>query len=124
MAQPSVILPASGERSGATRFSRAGEIAARRILAVAPQPFYQDRGTPIALRQVLQAASDLGYQVDLLTFPVGTDVDLPGLKTHRVGNPFAIRSVPIGFSFRKLALDASLVRALRERLARETYTCV
>ncbi len=124
MAQPSVILPASGERSGARRFSRSGEIAARRILAIAPQPFYQDRGTPIALRQVLQAASELGYQVDLLTFPVGSDIHLPGLRTFRAGNPLAIRSVPIGLSIRKLLLDASLVRGLGQRLSRETYTCV
>ena len=124
MALPSVILPASGERSGARRFTCSGEIAARRILAIAPQPFYQDRGTPIALRQVLQAASELGYQVDLLTFPVGSDIHLPGLRTFRAGNPLAIRSVPIGLSIRKLLLDASLVRALRQRLSRETYTCV
>jgi glycosyltransferase involved in cell wall biosynthesis len=91
---------------------------------VAPQPFYQDRGTPIALRQVLQAATELGYQVDLLTFPVGTDAHLPGLRTYRAGNPLDIRSVPIGLSLRKLALDASLVLALRKRLARETYTCI
>jgi glycosyltransferase involved in cell wall biosynthesis len=124
MALPNVLLPVSGEQSGATRFSRPGEIAARRILAVAPQPFYQDRGTPIALRQVLQAASELGYQVDLLTFPVGSEVHLPGLRTFRTGNPFGLRSVPIGLSLRKLALDVSLVGALRERLARESYTCV
>jgi glycosyltransferase involved in cell wall biosynthesis len=104
--------------------SRSGEIAARRILVVAPQPFYQDRGTPIALRQVLQAASELGYQVDLLTFPVGTDAHLPGLRTYRASNPLAIRSVPIGLSLRKLALDASLVWALRKQLAREMYTCI
>jgi len=124
MSLPSVFFPASGDRSGARRFSRSGDIAARRILAVAPQPFYQDRGTPIALRQVLQAASELGYQVDLLTLPVGSEVHLPGLRTFRTGNPFAIRSVPIGLSLPKLALDVSLVGALHKRLARETYTCI
>jgi glycosyltransferase involved in cell wall biosynthesis len=124
MALPSVVPPASGERSGARRFTRSGEIGARRILAVAPQPFYQDRGTPIALRQVLQAASELGYEVDLLTFPVGSDIQLPGLRTFRSPNPLGIRSVPIGLSVRKLLLDATLVPALRERLRRETYTCV
>jgi glycosyltransferase involved in cell wall biosynthesis len=124
MALPSVITPVRGERSGGRRFSRPGDVAARRILVVAPQPFYQDRGTPIALRQVLQAASELGYRVDLLTFPVGTDVHLPGLRTFRAGNPLAVRAVPIGLSLRKLALDVSLLTALRSRLASETYTCV
>ena len=124
MTLSSVIPPVRSERSAGMRFSHSGEIAPRRILAVAPQPFYQDRGTPIALRQVLQAASELGYRVDLLTFPVGSDVHLPGLRTFRAGNPLAIRSVPVGLSLRKLALDASLLTALRERLARETYTCL
>jgi glycosyltransferase involved in cell wall biosynthesis len=124
MALPDVIPQASGERCRARRFSGSGNVESRRILVVAPQPFYQDRGTPIALRQVLHAASELGYHVDLLTFPVGTDIQLRDLRTLRTGNPFAIRFVPIGLSLSKLVLDASLVRALRQRLARETYTCV
>ena len=99
-------------------------VAARRILVVAPQPFYQDRGTPIALRQVLRAASELGYDVDVLTFPVGHDIELPRLRLLRTGNPLGIRSVPIGFSMRKLALDASLVRALASRLRKERYSCI
>ncbi len=38
---------------------RIGDGAGRRILVVAPQPFYADRGTPIALRKVLEALSQL-----------------------------------------------------------------
>ena len=87
----------------------------RRVLVVAPQPFYQDRGTPIALRQVLEALSGLGYQVDVLTFPVGQDIELPGVRIFRAGNPFRIRGVPVGLSARKLLLDLSLVAALRSR---------
>ena len=124
MAVPSVLPPANGERSGVRRLSRPDQQAARRILVLAPQPFYQDRGTPIALRQVLHAASDLGYRVDLLTFPIGDDVELPGLRIFRAGNPLALRTVPVGFSLRKLVLDASLLAGARARLARETYSCV
>jgi glycosyltransferase involved in cell wall biosynthesis len=124
MALPSVHLRPRGEQNGRMR-SSGGEIsAARRILVVAPQPFYQDRGTPIALRQVLEALSQLDYQVDLLTFPVGEDIVLPGLRTFRAGNPLAFSSVPVGLSIRKVALDASLVTALARRLARDTYSCV
>jgi glycosyltransferase involved in cell wall biosynthesis len=124
MALPSVNPAVRGERSNGRLLAYSGELAARRILVVAPQPFYQDRGTPIALRQVLQAASELGYRVDLLTYPVGTDVHLPGIRTFRAGNPFAIQAVPVGLSLRKLALDTSLLAAVRVRLAHETYTCV
>lgn len=95
-----------------------------RILVVAPQPFYEDRGTPIALRQVLQALGELGYAVDLLTFPVGTDVQVPGLQIHRSANPFALRSVPIGLSAPKIVLDLSLVAELGRLMAREPYWCI
>src|SRR5206468_187077 len=69
-------------------------LAERRILVLAPQPFYDDPGTPIALRQVLEALAELGYRVDLLTLPVGTDMPRPGLSIFRAANPLRIRSVP------------------------------
>jgi glycosyltransferase involved in cell wall biosynthesis len=95
-----------------------------RVLVVAPQPFYQDRGTPIALRQVLEALSELDYRVDLLTFPVGEDIELPGLRTFRAANPFGIRRVPVGLSLRKILLDLSLISALNARLRQESYCCI
>src|SRR5688500_4447181 len=90
----------------------------RRILVLAPQPFYQDRGTPIALRHVLEALSLLEYEADVLTFPVGVDVALPGVRLLRLKNRFRIRHVPIGFSIRKLILDLELAIALRRLLQR------
>src|SRR5262249_6631852 len=87
------------------------------ILVVAPQPFYEDRGTPIAVYSVLQALGQLHYQVDLLTYPVGRPVDILGLTIIRAPNPFGIRRVPVGFSIRKLLLDFTLVVTMWRRLA-------
>ena len=101
-----------------------GDGAGGRILVVAPQPFYGDRGTPIALRKVLEALSQLAYQVDVLTFPVGRSPDIPGVRYFRVANPLRIRAVPIGFSFRKLWLDVFLFFALRKRLREQRYLCI
>ena len=98
--------------------------AASRVLLVAPQPFYEDRGTPIAVSHTLKALSQLGYQVDVLTFPAGRDLDIPGVRYFRVANPLRIRHVPIGFSFRKLWLDLFLFIALLRRLRAEQYLCV
>lgn len=95
-----------------------------RILVVAPQPFYEDRGTPIAMRQVLLALSELGRQVDLLTYPVGADVGIEGLRIFRSANPFRFESVPVGLSLRKIVLDIPLTVSLRSRLARGQYSCV
>jgi glycosyltransferase involved in cell wall biosynthesis len=114
--------PADGE--AAANPGVVPRLTQRRILVLAPQPFYEDRGTPIALRQVMEALGELGYRVDLLTFPVGTDVSIPGLSIFRTANPLGIRSVPVGFSLPKLLLDLSLIHSLRRRLRQNSYTCI
>jgi glycosyltransferase involved in cell wall biosynthesis len=94
------------------------------ILLLAPQPFYEDRGTPIAVRQVLEALSDLGYPVDVVTYPVGSSIGIPGVRYFRAANPFRIRRVPIGFSARKLLLDAFLIPAAWNRLREGSYRAI
>jgi len=91
------------------------------ILVVAPQPFYENRGTPIALKNVLEAASQRGHKVDLVTFPVGEPIALPGLRIFRAGAWLPIRKVPIGFSLRKVILDFSLLPVFLKRIRREKY---
>ena len=96
------------------------------VLVVAPQPFYEDRGTPIAVLQVVQALSELGYRIDLLTFPTGGDapVPVPGLRVIHAANPFGFRRVPIGLSGRKLLLDISLAWRLWRVSRNGSYRCV
>jgi glycosyltransferase involved in cell wall biosynthesis len=100
------------------------EASGRRVLVVIPQPFYSDRGSPIAIREVVRGYLDLGLEVDILTFPVGEDFPGEGLRFFRSANPFGIRSVPIGFSVRKLLLDLSLSWKLRQRLRAGRYDLV
>jgi hypothetical protein len=85
---------------------------------------YEDRGTPIAVLEVLKVLSEQGWQVHLLTYPLGSDIALPGLTIFRTSNPFRIRFVPIGFSIRKLLFDLLLVRATWHRLRVETYSAI
>ena len=96
----------------------------RRILLVAPQPFYQDRGTPIAVRQVLGALSQLGYPADLLTYPVGADIGIPGVRIFRTANPFGFKHVPVGLSLQKTLLDIPLTLDLLARLRTGAYSCI
>ena len=42
-----------------------------RILFLAPQPFFEVRGTPLAVLHMTRALAALGHEVDLLTFPQG-----------------------------------------------------
>lgn len=95
-----------------------------RILVIAPQPFYADRGTPIAVRSVLEALSERGDKIDLLTYPLGETIQLPGLCIFRIANVWRFRHVPIGFSIRKLLLDLVLVIAIFKRLRRGAYRSI
>jgi glycosyltransferase involved in cell wall biosynthesis len=95
-----------------------------RVLLVTPQPFFEERGTPIAVALTARALAECGYEVDLLAFPVGEDVTIPGVTIERCGNPFRIEHVPVGFSLRKLALDVSLLRSFEQLLAQRRYQVV
>lgn len=87
------------------------------ILLVAPQPFYRERGTPIAVRLLAETLCDLGHAVDLLVYHEGEAISYPGLRLLRAPAPPLVRDVPIGFSAKKLACDAALTASLL-RLAR------
>ena len=68
--------------------------------------------------------SDLGFSVDLATFPIGSEVDLPAVRVVRTANPLRYRSVPISLSSRKVVLDFCLLMTVL-RLARQNhYDCV
>ena len=95
-----------------------------RLLIVSPQPFYEDRGTPIAVSQLAAALSTLGYEVDLLAYPIGTAVHLPGLRIVRGRNPFGIRDVKIGFSFKKIILDIGMLGRLLSMIVQRDYGAV
>jgi glycosyltransferase involved in cell wall biosynthesis len=96
----------------------------QRVLVVAPQPFYEDRGTPIAVRQLIEALTHLDFDIDLVTYPMGENAELAGVRYFRAANPLRLRSVPIGFSWRKLALDATLVHAMHRRMECERYAFI
>lgn len=76
-----------------------------RILLVAPQPFYQERGTPIAVRMLVEVLCGQGHAVDLLTYHEGADVDIEGLRILRTPALPGLRHIPIGISWKKLVCD-------------------
>lgn len=77
-----------------------------RILFLAPQPFFEARGTPINVRNVVTALSGLGHSVDLLVYPHGEDVQIPRVAIHRVARVPGLKKAPIGPSKEKLVYDA------------------
>jgi glycosyltransferase involved in cell wall biosynthesis len=88
-----------------------------RILMIAPEPFFEARGTPFSEYHRIRALADLGHTVDLVTYPFGRNVALPGLKVHRSWRPPFVRRVKIGPSLAKVPLDLLLaVKALHVAL--------
>ena len=73
---------------------------------LAPEPFFEPRGTPFSEYHRIKALGELGHHVDLVTYPIGRDVELPNLRIFRSLRPPFVRKVRIGPSFTKLVLDA------------------
>ena len=80
-----------------------------RILMVAPQPFFEPRGTPFSVLHRIRALLRLGHTVDLVTYPLGESPELPGLAIHRSAALPGVREISIGPSLSKLLLDFPLV---------------
>ncbi len=91
---------------------------------MAPEPFYSARGTPMNVRQMCRVLTRAGYQVDLATYPLGEDVTMPGLRIHRPPRVPGVGSVPIGFSGRKLVLDACLALLVLTLVLRRRYDAI
>ena len=95
-----------------------------RILMIAPEPFFEPRGTPFSEYHRIRALTDLGHEVDLVTYPFGQDVAIPGLRVFRSLKPPFVRRVKIGPSFAKLPLDALLSLTALRRAVTGKYDAI
>ena len=75
------------------------------VLMLAPHPFYQARGTPIAVDLVLRVLSRHGEVVDVVTFAEGEDVCYTNVRIYRIPSFRFTRNVRPGFSGKKLISD-------------------
>jgi glycosyltransferase involved in cell wall biosynthesis len=91
---------------------------------IAPEPFFEPRGTPFSEYHRIRALLELGHTVDLVTYPFGSDVALPGLRIFRCLRPPLIREVGIGPSFAKVPLDIALAATTARRVLSERYDAV
>ncbi len=95
-----------------------------KILMVAPEPIFEPRGTPLSVVGRLKALSDMGYRVDLVTYPMGKDIHLPGLKIERIPRILGIRKIQIGPSLKKIPLDICLMIKTVIKLFKEHYDLI
>jgi glycosyltransferase involved in cell wall biosynthesis len=94
------------------------------ILMIAPEPFFEPRGTPFSEYHRIRALTTLGHTVDLVTYPFGRDVSLPGLRIFRCLRPPFISHIGIGPSWAKLPLNVMLTLTALRRAFRGRYDAV
>ena len=94
------------------------------VLMVAPQPFFTPTGTPINVLGMCRALCEDGYRVDILTFPLGADVEVDNLTHFRVFKLPFIRHIPVGFSIAKALYNLVLAMRLVTLLRRQRYLAV
>ena len=83
------------------------------VAMVAACPFPANRGTPIRVQQMGEALVDLGYDVHVVTYHIGTERPLPGMTVHRTRPLRFYQDFSAGPNYAKLLLlDPLLVARL------------
>ncbi|MHC4224793.1 MAG: glycosyltransferase, partial [Planctomycetota bacterium] len=95
-----------------------------RALVIAPEPFFTPRGTPLSVYHRAVVATELGVEVDLLTYGEGEDVDVPGLHVIRTPHFSMLGAVRTGPSGLKLFLDQFMMFWTLGLLLRRRYDFV
>jgi glycosyltransferase involved in cell wall biosynthesis len=96
----------------------------KRVLLIAPQPFFMNRGTPINVRAMVESLSERGYLIDLLVYPFGEEVEIDKVTIIRSPRFPMISFVPIGPSWQKLLLDALLVPKAIQLVLTKRYSVI
>ncbi len=91
---------------------------------IAPEPFFEPRGTPFSEFHRIRALTELGHHVDLVTYPFGDEVVMPRLRVFRCLRPPFITEVKVGPSLAKIPLDAMLTLTAIRRAATRRYDAV
>ena len=95
-----------------------------KILLLAPHPFYQARGTPIAVKTVLEFLSARGHEVDVLTYHEGADVEIPNCRIVRIPRVPGCNNIRPGFSFKKVVCDVVMTGSCLRMMRRTRYDLV
>jgi len=76
-----------------------------KVLILAPHPFYQESGTPIAVDLLIRALTERGDDVDLLTFHEGIDHAYDRFQIYRIKPWPAVKNLRPGFTAKKVYCD-------------------
>ncbi|MFO7980773.1 MAG: glycosyltransferase family 4 protein [Candidatus Aminicenantes bacterium] len=95
-----------------------------KILMLAPEPYFQSRGTPISVYFRLKALSSMGHEVDLITYHMGEDRTFKNVTILRIPDLFYIRNIKIGPSWAKIPMDGLLLFKSVWQLMKKRYDLI
>jgi glycosyltransferase involved in cell wall biosynthesis len=95
-----------------------------KILMIAPEPFFEARGTPFSVFHRSKALGKLGHKIDLVTYPLGEDVAIKNVDVYRIPKVPFINHVAIGPSLTKIPLDIVLFFKSLYMLIKSRYDCI
>lgn len=95
-----------------------------KTLVIAPQPFFSPRGTPFSVYYRTMISSELGVEIDFLTYGQGQDVDIPGVRFIRTPAFNFLGKIKIGPSGLKLFHDIFIFLWMFLLLLRHRYKVV
>jgi glycosyltransferase involved in cell wall biosynthesis len=95
-----------------------------KILLLAPQPFYQVRGTPIAIDLLASTLSTQGHEIDLLTYHEGDSREYHHVNHIRIRAFKFLNGVQPGFSAKKLMCSCVLFFTAFRLLRKENYDLI
>ncbi len=79
-----------------------------KILLLAPQPFFQNRGTPIAIKLLVEVLAKNGHKIQILTYHEGEDITFSNVRIHRIRRLPGVKNIPPGPSWKKIICDIFL----------------
>ena len=94
------------------------------ILLIAPHPFLEERGSPIAVKLMVETLCGIGHKVDLLTYSEGIDISVNGLTINRIRKIFFLKNIPIGFSWKKVIADIFIIFSLIRLVFKNKYDVI
>lgn len=92
---------------------------------LAPQPFFIERGTPIAVRAAAETLARAGHKVDLLVYHLGDDIDLPdNVRLIRIPRVRGVQQMRPGPTVSKLRCLVGFYRKAAKLAGQNDYDLV
>jgi len=95
-----------------------------KVLMIAPQPFFQPRGTPISVLHRINTLSNLGHKIDLVTYHLGQTIPFENVTYHRIPNVPFIKKIKVGPSKTKIIVDLFVIFKTLKLLLKNKYDVV